>query len=42
MKHEKIYNNNLVTPTEKCETNRIKHCEINKSQSVDLNIVFAS
>ena len=35
-------NNNSVTPTEKCETNHIKHCEINNGQSVDLNIVVAS
>ena len=33
--------NNHVTPTVKCETNHIKHCEINNGQSVDLNIVFA-
>ena len=31
-----------VTPTVKCETNHIEHCEINNGQSVDLNIVFAS
>ena len=35
-------NNNRVSPAVKCETNKIKHCEINNGQSVDLNIVFAS
>ena len=27
-------NKNRVTPTEKCETNHIKYCEINNGQSV--------
>ena len=35
-------NKNRVTTTEKCETDHIKHCEINNGQSIDLNNVFAS
>ena len=35
-------NNNRVTPTEKRETNHMKHYEINNGQSVDLNIAFTS
>ena len=35
-------NNRRVTPTVKCGPNHIKHCQINNSHGVGLNIVFAS